>query len=41
MATGLLLTGMVFFVSRVDGHAHQQIPVSRQYAWSRDFHDST
>ncbi len=32
--------GFLFAVSRVDGHAHQQFPVSRQYGWSRDFYDS-
>lgn len=25
----------------VEGHCHQQFPISRQYSWSEDFYDHT
>ncbi|CAM9875438.1 unnamed protein product, partial [Ectocarpus sp. 13 AM-2016] len=44
MGAGLVASAAVavlFRANHVDGHAHQQFPISRQYSWSRDFQENT
>lgn len=40
MATRVL-AGIAGLLSCVEGHMHQQVPVSRQYGRSLDVHNST
>ena len=35
------LTGIAALLSYAEGHVHQQVPASRQYSRSLDFHNST
>eukprot|EP00752_Nemacystus_decipiens_P004741 g4320.t1 len=35
------LVGFAGLISRVEGHSLQQVPVSRQYSQTRDFHDAS
>ena len=31
--------GAFLLANHVEGHCHQQFPISRQYSWSKDFYD--